>query len=245
MTNGATMDPRTDGGQSGADDWASDLALLGWTSKAEGVAAILRKRIAEGKHRPDDRLSEEEICRTVKVSRNTLREAFRVLTHEGLLEHRLNQGVYVRRLTISDVVDLYRLRRLLEPAAIRDLRVRPAGLDRLAIAVADADSPAASQDSRLLGTANIRFHQALTALAGSPRVDELMGRVLAELRLVFHLMPDLREFHQAYCERNRHILRLLENGHGAEAADYLTAYLDDAENELVTAYGKLPETTTH
>jgi DNA-binding GntR family transcriptional regulator len=223
----------------GAEDWAADLALLGWTSKADAVAAVLRKRIAEGKHRPDDRLSEDEICQIVKVSRNTLREAFRMLTHEGLLEHRLNQGVFVRRLTVEDVVDLYRLRRLLEPAAIRELRERPAGLERLADAIAEADAREAGADWRTLGTANIRFHQALVALAGSPRVNELMARVLAELRLVFHVMPDLRDFHQSYRERNRHILGLLKAGAGQAAADYLAGYLDDAEQELVAAYRKV------
>ncbi|MFJ9690842.1 GntR family transcriptional regulator [Kitasatospora sp. NPDC101183] len=229
-------------GEADAGGWAADLApLTGWTSKADAVASVLRKRVTEGRLRPDERLSEEEVCRILRISRNTLREAFRMLTHERLLEHRPGQGVFVRRLTVEDVADLFRLRRLLEPAAVREVRERPAGLDRLAAAVAEAESPAAKGDWRALGTANMHFHQALVALAGSPRADELMGRVLAELRLVFHVMPDMEDFHEAYRARNRHILGLLERGEGQAAADYLTGYLDDAERELVAEYRKVAD----
>ncbi|MBT2477185.1 GntR family transcriptional regulator [Streptomyces sp. ISL-94] len=219
-----------------AEDWADELARLGWSSKAEHVARILRKRIAEGKHLPDDRLSEEEISKGVKVSRNTLREAFRLLAHEGLVEHRLNQGVFVRKLSLIDVVDLYRLRRVVQPAVIRDLKGREVDLSRVRAAVVAADAAGSAADWRVLGTANLHFHQALTALAGSTRLDALMSRVLAELRLVFYAVPDLREFHVAYRARNGKILELIAVGEYVKAANAMTAYLRDAERDLVDRY---------
>ncbi|HET9142050.1 GntR family transcriptional regulator, partial [Actinophytocola sp.] len=75
-----------------ADEWTG----LDRTSTAERVAGILRDRIMEGHLRPGDKLSEEEITRRLGISRNTLREAFRLLGHERLLEHQLNRGVFVR-----------------------------------------------------------------------------------------------------------------------------------------------------
>lgn len=44
----------------------------------------------------------------------TLREAFRLLSHERLLEHRFHRGVFVRVPTCTDVADLFLERRLLE-----------------------------------------------------------------------------------------------------------------------------------
>ena len=56
-------------------------------------------------------MSEEQLVEALRVSRNTLREAFRLLTHERLLVHQLHRGVFVPELHESDLVDLYRLRR--------------------------------------------------------------------------------------------------------------------------------------
>ncbi|MEV7774515.1 GntR family transcriptional regulator [Kitasatospora sp. NPDC086791] len=218
------------------EDWAEELAVLGWSSKAEHVAGILRKRIAEGKHLPDVRLPEDRISAGLKVSRNTLREAFRLLTHEGLVEHRLNQGVFVRRLTVADVVDLYRLRRVVQPAVIRDLKGRTVDLGQVRAAVEATEAAGEGADWRVLGTANLRFHQELTALAGSRRLNALMDRVLAELRLVFYAMPDLREFHVVYGARNKRILELLDAGAHVKAANAMSAYLRDAEQDLVGRY---------
>ena len=97
---------------------ADDRALLGRTSTAERVSDILRSRIAEGFFPPGTRLSEDSIGGALGVSRNTLREAFRLLTHERLLVHELNRGVFVRVLTVEDVEDIYRTRRLVECAVV-------------------------------------------------------------------------------------------------------------------------------
>ena len=81
-------------------------------------------------------------------------------------------------------------------------------------AVTAGDLAMKEQDWRALGTANMMFHQAVGALADSPRVDELMRDILAELRLVFHTMADPRRFHEPYLERNKEILAAIEAGDG-------------------------------
>lgn len=214
----------------------ADRALLGRTSTAERVADILRIRISEGYFPPGSRLTEKTIGDALGVSRNTLREAFRLLTHERLVEHELDRGMFVRVLSVGDVVDLFRVRKLVECAAVRGVGDSPRGLHALAAAVADGERALDSRDWQALGTANIRFHQALAALASSPRVDELMRGVLAELRLVFHVMADPRRLHEPYLARNREILNRLEAGDPTGAAGLLATYLDDAEQQLVAAY---------
>jgi hypothetical protein len=83
------------------------------------------------------RLSEDSIGGALGVSRNTLREAFRLLTHERLLVHELNRGVFVRVLTVEDVEDIYRTRSLVECAVVRGLGEPPYAVDGLAEAVAE------------------------------------------------------------------------------------------------------------
>ncbi|MFG1943232.1 GntR family transcriptional regulator [Nonomuraea sp. NPDC048826] len=216
-------------------DLVQDRSRLGRSSTAERVADILRDRIIEGLFMPGQRLSEESICEALGVSRNTLREAFRLLSHERLLDHRLNRGVFVRVLSAEDVSDLYRVRRVLEGAAVRRTPP-PEAMALIREAVADAERAAAADDWRAVGTANIRFHQALVTLNESPRLDEAMRQLLAELRLVFHVMENPRDFHEPFVARNRELLALMEAGEHDDAVAYLEGYLDHAEQLLLRAY---------
>lgn len=209
--------------------------LLPLPSQAERVAELLREAVIDGDHPPGRRLSEERLCEELGVSRNTLREAFRLLSHERLLDHRLNRGVFVRVLSAEDVSDLYRVRRVLEGAAVRRAPT-PQALAQIAEAMADAERAAAADDWRAVGTANIRFHQALVTLNQSPRIDETMRQLLAELRLVFHVMDNPRDFHEPFVDRNRELLELVQAGEHDRAAAYLDGYLDHAERLLLRAY---------
>ncbi|NSC21468.1 GntR family transcriptional regulator [Streptomyces albus subsp. chlorinus] len=218
----------------------ADRALLGRTSTAERVAAVLRQRIAQGSFPPGTRLSEERIRGALGVSRNTLREAFRLLTHERLLVHRLNRGTFVRVLGGDDIVDIYRVRRLVECAALRGLGAPPYEVSEVRAAVSAGERAAAEGRWQECSTANIRFHQALAGLAGSPRTDEMMRGVLAELRLAFHVMGDLRRFHEPYLVRNQEIAGALGRGNAAEAERLLASYLDDSLGQLLEAYPEEP-----
>lgn len=217
---------------------AMDRALLGRTSTAERVADILRDRIAEGFFPPGARLSEDSIGGALGVSRNTLREAFRLLTHERLLVHELNRGVFVRVVAVDDLGDIYRVRAMIECAVVRGLGEPPYALEQLEAAVVAGERAALERSWQDLSTANIRFHQALVALAGSPRTDELMRGVLAELRLVFHVMDDPRRFHEPYLTRNRQILEALQGGDVAQAERLLASYLEDSRAQLSSAYAQ-------
>ncbi|MEF3117291.1 GntR family transcriptional regulator [Streptomyces chrestomyceticus] len=217
---------------------AGDRVLLGRSSTAERVADILRDRITEGYFPPGARLSEESIGGALGVSRNTLREAFRLLTHERLLVHQLNRGVFVRIVTVADLDDIYRVRTLVECAAVRSLGEPPHPVGAMEAAVVAGETAFEERAWRDLGTANLRFHQAVAGLAGSPRTDELMRGVLAELRLVFHVMDDPRRFHAPYLTRNRQILEELQAGDGAAAELLLESYLEDSRVQLSGAYAQ-------
>ncbi|MFI5799619.1 GntR family transcriptional regulator [Streptomyces sp. NPDC051677] len=215
---------------------ADDRALLGRTSTAERVSDILRSRIAEGYFPPGTRLSEDSIGGALGVSRNTLREAFRLLTHERLLVHELNRGVFVRVVTVEDVEDIYRTRMLVECAVVRGLGELPYALDGLRASVTEGQAAALENDWKGLGTANFHFHRELVALAGSARTDELMRSVFAELRLAFHFVGEPRRLHEPYLQRNRQILQALEAGDRAEAEQLLAVYLDDSLARVVEVY---------
>lgn len=220
-----------------------DAGHIDRTSTAERVADLLRRRITEGDLPPGTRLSEEQLGGALRVSRNTLREAFRLLTHEGLLVHELHRGVFVPRLDAAALVDLYRLRRAIECDVVRSLEDVPDHrLAALRRDVEAGEAAAAAGDWVAAGTANMQFHRDLVALAGSSRMDEVTARLLAELRLAFHAVRSPRALHEPYVARNRRLLGLLEAGDYPAAADELEGYLAASQATLLDAVRSMAST---
>jgi DNA-binding GntR family transcriptional regulator len=196
----------------------------------------LRTYITQGLFPPGTRLPEEAIGRALGVSRNTLREAFALLSHERLAVHHMNRGVFVPTLTREDVSDIYTLRRLIEGGAARLAGTAdPAARQAVCDAVDSAEAHAAAGQWLDVRTEDLRFHQAIAGLAGSSRADELMRRALAELRLIFHAM-EAQQFHRPYLERNRSIAESIRRGDGETAERDLLHYLADAEAQILAAY---------
>ena len=215
--------------------------MTGWNrsseSTAERIANVLRQQITEGDLPPGTQLSEGRLVARLGVSRNTLRETFRLLAHDGLLVHRHNRGVFVPVLDEGDLVDLYRLRRIVECDVVRSLD----GLDTnrllpLRAEVEAAESAASRGEWDKVVTANMHFHQCLVRLSESRRLHDVTRRLLAELRLVFHVVANPQVLHEGYVRRNRALLDLLEAGQVIQAADELERYFRDAEEELLEAY---------
>lgn len=205
-------------------------------SVVEPAAARLREVIIEGHLRPGEKIPDEIGKELLGIARNTQREVCRMLVHERLLVQQFNRGFFVREPTRDDVEDVFLVRRLVELPALR-CGFDGEGAQRVLSAVEFGEQAAARRDWAGVGTANMRFHRAISALLGSERVNTVMGQVLAELRLVFHVMSDARKFYEPYLPRNRQIAdTLLVTGDPAAAERLLAKYLDDAERQLLAGY---------
>jgi DNA-binding GntR family transcriptional regulator len=207
--------------------------MLDRTSTVSRLADVLRAQIIEGALPPGTQLAEHAVADAIGVSRNTLREAFRLLAHERLVVHEPHRGVFVRTLDADDVRDIYATRRLVEGAAVRVKGAPPEAVAEIRAAVDTAEIAVSEERWNDVGTADLRFHSAIVALAGSRRLNDMMRRILAELRLVFHMMADPHRFHEPYVHRNAAIATLIEEGRTTEAVEALTVYLDDAEAQLL------------
>lgn len=79
----------------------------------------LRENILSGKYKEGDELKEVAIGEELGVSRTPVREAFRQLELEGLIQIIPNKGAYVTGITEKDVKDIYMIRSLLEGLCAR------------------------------------------------------------------------------------------------------------------------------
>jgi DNA-binding GntR family transcriptional regulator len=100
-------------------DTAEDEAAPGSNRSARRaasstVAAILREAIIDGELLPGEQVRQQEWAERAGVSRPPIREALEVLASEGLLQHSLNRGYFVSRISLHEMHQLYLMRRLLE-----------------------------------------------------------------------------------------------------------------------------------
>ena len=79
----------------------------------------IRDNILSGVYKENEELKEVSIGEELGVSRTPVREAFRQLELEGLIQIIPNKGAYVTGITIKDVEDIYMMRSKLEGLAAR------------------------------------------------------------------------------------------------------------------------------
>ena len=93
--------------------------MNGTRSLAEEVTEILRNRILQGEYTMGEKLTENKIAAELKVSRTPIRDAFRQLEKEQLVEYIPNKGCFARGFSREDMNDIYAVRGAVEALAIR------------------------------------------------------------------------------------------------------------------------------
>jgi len=154
-------------------------------SLVELAVSRLRRQILSGSIDPGERLVEEQLTRRLGISRAPLREALRLLTQQGLVEHLPRRGVRVAVLSDRDVAELYTVRDVLEQHVVTTVFpiVDPALLAPLQAAL-DLMRAASAADDRLeTANAHRAFHLAMVALAGNRQLTQVYESILVKLQL--------------------------------------------------------------
>ncbi|MFM2476751.1 GntR family transcriptional regulator [Celerinatantimonas sp. MCCC 1A17872] len=211
---------------------------LGQQSLSQRVYQQIRELITEGKLLPQQRLSEANLSEQLEVSRNTLREGFRLLTQEGLIVYQPHRGVCVACPQVQDIIDIYRVRRLIEIDAIKQSYPFHPALQTMRKAIQNAQQWRNEGDWQGVGTANMEFHRALVSLSDSERLQHLYYNIAAELRLAFNYLGSPERLHAPYIEKNDQLLVLLSAGKVTQAVTLLHDYLVASERLLLTAYSR-------
>ena len=97
------------------------------SSTAQQVAGTLRDVLLRGELRPGTPLRELALASSLGVSRNTIREALRMLAADGLVRYAVHRRVAVAALTERQVVDIFKARRMIEREAVACARTATPG----------------------------------------------------------------------------------------------------------------------
>jgi DNA-binding GntR family transcriptional regulator len=169
------------------------LGAIDRASTTEQVLQELREAIIDGRIAQGEALREVPLARMLGTGRSAVREAVRQLVQEGLVDYELHRGAFVRVMSLADRLDVYVAREAIE-AGVARLAVEaspPPDLAALRGALDELRSRAKGHDriTHDLIEADIRFHEELVRLAGSPRLRRAHETLAAETRMLLRHHP--------------------------------------------------------
>lgn len=161
---------------------------------AVAAANSIKDAILEGQLLPGEPLHEIELSEKLNISRGTVREALRLLSQEGLVEVIPYRGAFVACLTPQMVEEIYTLRALLEPYAVRLCMEKGAfdaeALDQMAALVRRMGEMEQAGNYSETIKADIRFHEIISERCGHRLLTEVLKNLQA-MTLMFILSTKL------------------------------------------------------
>lgn len=212
------------------------------------VAARIRTMLASGELTPGDRLpAERRLAEAFGVSRNSVREAIRVLTNQGLIVSKVGSGTYVADVkgeefaaALAGVValgrkrlaDIFQVRLLLEPQIARLAATNRTSEDLAELAtILQAQRKAVAED-RDGHAEDHAFHARLAAMTGNTVIERLTSSLADVLRESRSDGLQPLERRTASVQAHELILKALHEGNAAMAEQAMRDHLESIRGLL-------------
>lgn len=146
----------------------------------EFVVDYLRHGILSGQFAPGQRLVLRDLVEDIGISRGPLREAFRRLSADGLIELMPNRGAAVRRFSRTEIENIFKIREVLEGLAASLAAWRITQSDNHARFAKLWDSMkehnTIPSDQRFIEE-NRSLHRMIVKLSGNPQLASLVDQM--------------------------------------------------------------------
>lgn len=161
-----------------------------------GLYAELQRDILSGAIPDGSKLTEQSVCKRYNVSRTPVREAFRQLEADGLIENIPNRGAFVTGLTKRDISDLFDLRILFEVQAVEWAvkRMNSDEIDNLAESLEFMEFYTLKEDVEKVLAFNTQFHNII--YAGT------RNRMIQKTLSIYHTYLKYSAPHKTYTEES-------------------------------------------
>jgi DNA-binding GntR family transcriptional regulator len=206
-------------------------------SLSDQVYLTLREYLRSGQLRGGQALQEATIAAQLGVSRTPVREVFARLASEGLLDSD-GRSFIVPALSRSDIEDIYELRLMLEPEAVRKVAARLIGVeqvqsfrDELATMMAAHEAG----DVQAFTESNYRFRTAWLTLVDNARLLRAIEQYADHVRFLRAVTLGERTYRQIVLNGLRRLEAALSARDGSAAADAMRDHLQEAKRILLEA----------
>ena len=186
---------------------------------ASTIVEELKRLIQDGGIKPGERLNEATLATRMGTSRGPIREAIRVLTGMGLVTPVANRGVFVRQVSIAEMVEIYDMRALIFGFACERATefMTTARLKSLQLLITQMENAAKAGKGALYYELNLRFHATVLEFSNNKRAAAAYENCVKELHLfrrpAFNYAAKMTRSNQEH----RAILEAMAAGKGTEA----------------------------
>lgn len=205
----------------------------------------LREDILSGKYKEHEELKEVAIGEELGVSRTPVREAFRQLELEGLIQIVPNRGAYVTGITAKDVKDIYMIRSLLEGlcARLATEKITKEQMEEMEENVYLADFHAAKGHMDQMAELDNRFHDILYEACDSKMLEHTLRDYHQYVLRVRQKTLSTNTRGRASNEEHRQIMEAIREKDAERAQQLanrhiLNAYDNMVKNGLYEIYGE-------
>ena len=200
------------------------------TSHSQRIHEDFLNRIQRGEVRPSDRLVDTTIAAELGVSRMPVREALQKLAHQGYLVG-TSRGFKLPDLTRSEVMDVFEIRRLLEPRAAASVTksLDEATLGRMRQAVADAASTLETGDISVFFRASEEFRNGWLESVPNAALCEAIKRNLIQVQAVRLATMRDPSAHAVIVQGQRTLFRAFERRDALSVHDNMLSFVIMAE----------------
>lgn len=199
---------------------------------------IMWRKILDGAVLVGKRLRDVEWAENLNVSRTPVREAFRKLQQDGILEPVANGGYVLKAIGPSDLNLLYRCRAVLEALAVRDFKgeISKQDIDALYALIERTKKKLAEREFQEVFMLNTQFHRYFIEGSQNPyarHVIEHISRLTlfarSSLKLMIEKNPALTNDYSDHLslnqKRHEQIVALVEKGDFDAAGDCMQNHL--------------------
>ena len=149
------------------------------------IAEELKQLIYTGVLKPGERLNEAALALRMGTSRGPIREAIRLLTGLGIVKAVVNRGVFVRQISVREMLEIYELRALVfgfaaERATEHVTEQHKQQFEQL---LAQMDAACELEDADRYYELNLQFHSLVMRLSNNQRAHETYDDYVKELHL--------------------------------------------------------------
>jgi DNA-binding GntR family transcriptional regulator len=151
----------------------------------------IKEYIVNGRLDDNSRLTEEFLSTQLGISKSPIREALNRLEAEGLIRIEPRKGAYLRRLTPSEVSDLFDLREALEVHVMRTAKMTPALLAELRQSLKRQRAFLKANDKTHYIEEDVHFHAELAKATGNARLCSVLENMQNQVWLMRRKSYDL------------------------------------------------------
>lgn len=145
------------------------------------VLESLRENIIAGKFKPGEHLKERELAEAMGISTTPVKEALRILGHEGLVETLPRKGTFVSEVVDTSIEEILMLKASLESLSARlaAKKISEAGLLEMERQINLMETLAKSKETEKLTKENTKFHMSIREAAKNPVIYKMLMNVVA------------------------------------------------------------------